>query len=88
MEESSRLIFGTGLEKLNDPPASRKLENRAVGHRVVEAPQLKQEPLHSRDIPDVSQRFAKDVDGRVVALSELPPPEDEVLSRVVAAVLR
>jgi hypothetical protein len=87
MEEPSRLFLSTGLEKLNDPPASRELENRAVGHRVVEAPQLEQEPFHSRDIPDVGQRLAEDVDRRVVALSELSPAEDEVLSRVDGAIV-
>jgi hypothetical protein len=88
MEEPARLVLSTGLEQLDDPPASQELEDRAVGHRVVEAPQLEQEPFHSRDIPDVGQRLAEDVGCRVVALSELPPAEDEVLSRVDGAILR
>src|SRR5262249_55576433 len=76
-----RLIGLGPLEKLQHAPAGRQIDDRGVDVRVVESPQLQQNPIDPAHVFEVGQSFTEELDRVIVPTPELQPAAVPSLAR-------
>src|SRR5262249_6538810 len=73
VERAPGALLVAALEHPHDPLGRGQVDDGRVHVRVVEAPELQQDPIDPAHIADARLRLAEELDGIVVALAELEP---------------